>query len=70
VDAEIRVFLTSALVGGKLLASRPGGFTLAETASSSHWIGGWVRLRTGLHYMIGGNDVLRLIKHHSVRTGR
>jgi hypothetical protein len=42
-DLQIRVFLTSALVGGEWSASRPGRFT-----PGTHWIGGWVGPRTGL----------------------
>jgi hypothetical protein len=34
--------LTSALDGGKWLASRPGRFTSREIAPGAHWIGGWV----------------------------
>jgi hypothetical protein len=42
VDVYIHIFLTSAL------ASRPGRLTPEERASDTHWIGGWVNLRTGL----------------------
>jgi hypothetical protein len=35
-------FLTSALVGGEWLASRPGHFTTGERAPGTQWIGGWV----------------------------
>jgi hypothetical protein len=48
VDAQIHVFLTSALVGGERSASRPGLFTLGEKAPGTHWIGGWVGFRAGL----------------------
>jgi hypothetical protein len=48
VDVWIHVFLTSALVGGKWPASRPGRFTPGEIAPSAHWIGGSVGPRTGL----------------------
>jgi hypothetical protein len=37
-------FLTSALVGGEWLASRPGRFT-----PGTHWVGGWVNPRAGLY---------------------
>jgi hypothetical protein len=37
VDAEIHIFLTSALVGGEWLASRLGRFT-----PGTQWIGGRV----------------------------
>jgi hypothetical protein len=50
-DAEIHVFLTSALVGGEWSASRPWRFTPGERAPSTHWIGGWVDLRAGLDDM-------------------
>jgi hypothetical protein len=42
VYVEINIFLTSALAGGKLSASRPGGFTPGEGDPGKHWIGGWV----------------------------
>jgi hypothetical protein len=37
-----------ALIGGEWSASRPGRFTPGERAPGTHWIGGWVCLRTGL----------------------
>jgi hypothetical protein len=43
VDVQIHVFLTSALVGGERLDSRPGRFT-----PGIHWRGSWVGPRTGL----------------------
>jgi hypothetical protein len=42
VDVQIRIFLTSALVGGEWSASRPACFTSGERAPGTHWIGGWV----------------------------
>jgi hypothetical protein len=42
VDVQRHIFLTSALVGGKRLASRPCRFTPRERAPGTHWIGGWV----------------------------
>jgi hypothetical protein len=54
VDVEIRVFLTSALVGGEWSASRPDRFTLEERAAGAHWIGGWVDPRAGLDDMEKG----------------
>jgi hypothetical protein len=48
VGVYIHVFLTSALNGGELSASRPDRFTPAERAPGTHWIGGWVTPRTGL----------------------
>jgi hypothetical protein len=41
-------FLTLAVAGGELSASRPGNFTLDERARVTHRIGGWVDPRTGL----------------------
>jgi hypothetical protein len=49
VDVYIHIFLTSALVGGESSASRPCRFTPEERAPGTHWIGGWVGLRAGLH---------------------
>jgi hypothetical protein len=40
--------LTSALDGGEWSASHPGRFTPRERAPRTHWIGGWVGLRTVL----------------------
>jgi hypothetical protein len=51
VDVQIQVFLTSALVGGELSASRPVRFTPREKFPGTHWIGDWVGPRTGLHDM-------------------
>jgi hypothetical protein len=48
VDAEIHIFLTSALVGGEWSASRPSRFTPRERTPNTHWIGGWVGPRAGL----------------------
>jgi hypothetical protein len=42
------IFLTSALVGGQWSTSLLGRFTPEERAPGTHWIGGWVGLRTGL----------------------
>jgi hypothetical protein len=44
VDVQIRVFLTSALVGGEWSASWPGRVT-----PGTHWIGSWVDPRAGLN---------------------
>jgi hypothetical protein len=42
-------YLTSALDGGKWSASRPGrALTPTERTPGTHWIGGWVGLRTSL----------------------
>jgi hypothetical protein len=53
VDAQIHVFLTSALVRGEWPASRPGRFTPGERVPGTHGIGGWVDPRAGM------NDVER-----------
>jgi hypothetical protein len=41
-------FLTAALDGGELSASRPCRFTPGQTAPGTHWMGGWVSSRVGL----------------------
>jgi hypothetical protein len=41
-QVELHLLLTSALDGGKLLASCPGCFTHQKTASSTHSTGQWV----------------------------
>jgi hypothetical protein len=46
-------FLTSALVGGELSASRPDCFTPGEGAPGTHWIGVWVDLRATVTYQKG-----------------
>jgi hypothetical protein len=48
MDAWNYVFVTSALVGGKWSASRPGCFTPVERDPGTHRIGGWVGPRAGL----------------------
>jgi hypothetical protein len=49
VDVYIHIFLTSALVRGEWLASRPrpGCFAPGEKAPCTHWIWGWVNPRAG-----------------------
>jgi hypothetical protein len=42
VEVWLHAFLTSALDGGKLSASRSGRFTPRERAPDTHWIGDWV----------------------------
>jgi hypothetical protein len=42
VDVEIHVFLTSALVGNKWSASRPGRFTPGDNAPRTNGMGGLV----------------------------
>jgi hypothetical protein len=48
VDEQIQIFLTSALVGNKWPDTCPGRFAPGERVPTTHWIGGWVGLRTGL----------------------
>jgi hypothetical protein len=48
VDAEIHIFLTSALVEGEWSATRPSRFTPGERAPGTHWIGGWVDPRASM----------------------
>jgi hypothetical protein len=38
--------------GGEWSASRPGRFNPREKAPVTHWIGGWVGLRTGLDAVV------------------
>jgi hypothetical protein len=51
-------FLNSALDGGGWSASRPGLFTPEEITPDTHWIGGWVGLRTGLDDVKGEKSFL------------
>jgi hypothetical protein len=48
LDVQIHIFLTSAIVGGKWSASRPGIFTPGERTPGTHWIGRWVGPRADL----------------------
>jgi hypothetical protein len=48
VDAQIHIFLTSAVAGGEWSASRPGRFIPWERVPAFHWTGGWVDPRLGL----------------------
>jgi hypothetical protein len=41
--------LTSALVRGEWSASCPCRFNPGERAPGTHWLGGWMGLRSGLH---------------------
>jgi hypothetical protein len=50
-DVYVRIFLTSALVGGEWSVLRSGRFTPGERAPGTHWIGGWVGSRAGLDYV-------------------
>jgi hypothetical protein len=51
VDVYIRVFLTSTLVGGEWLASRPCRFKPGKTVTCTQWIGGWIHSKAGLDDM-------------------
>jgi hypothetical protein len=51
VDVQIDAFLTSALAGRELSASRPGHFTPRERVPGIHGIRGWVGPRAGLDNM-------------------
>jgi hypothetical protein len=51
VDVYINIFLTSALVGGELSASRPGRFTPQERGPGTHCRRGWLDPRAGLDDM-------------------
>jgi hypothetical protein len=42
-------FLTSAVGGGEWSGSVPGHFTPGERSPGTHWLGGCVGLRPGLH---------------------
>jgi hypothetical protein len=42
VEVELHWFLISSLYGGEWLASRCGHFARKKTASSPHWITGWL----------------------------
>jgi hypothetical protein len=44
--------MTSALDGGEWSDSRAGRFTPKETASATHWMGGWVSPRAGLDAVV------------------
>jgi hypothetical protein len=48
IHVQIYIFLTSILVGGKWLASRPCRFTTGEKVPDIHCIGGRVGPRAGL----------------------
>jgi len=42
VEVQLHAFLTSALDGDELSASRAGLFTAPERTHSTHWTGRWV----------------------------
>jgi hypothetical protein len=52
VEAELHVFLTSALDGGEWSASHSGRFTCRERAPLTGWIGGWVGPRAVLDMVV------------------
>jgi hypothetical protein len=47
----MHIFLTSALAGDEMSASRSGRFISGERAPCNHFIGGWVGPRAGLYDM-------------------
>jgi len=49
VEVYLHDFLTSELDGGEWSASLPGHFTPRQRAPGTHWIGGLVDPRAGLH---------------------
>jgi hypothetical protein len=52
-DVWIRVFLTSALVGGEWSDSRLGRFAPGSRAPGTHWIGNWVSPGSGMDVVKG-----------------
>jgi hypothetical protein len=52
VEIQHHAFLTSALDGDELSASRPGHFTLRERAPGTHCTEGWVGPRAGMDAMV------------------
>jgi hypothetical protein len=48
MEIKLHAFLTSALAEDEWSTLRSGLFTPRETASGTHWIGGWVSPRTGM----------------------
>jgi len=44
--------LTSALDGGEWSVSHPGRLTPKERTPGTHWLGGWVGPRTGIHAVV------------------
>jgi hypothetical protein len=64
----IHVFLTSALLGGEVPASRSGRFTSGERAPVTHWIGDSMGPRTGLGD-VEGREILPLLGfEHRLRS--
>jgi len=49
VEVQVHAFLLFPLDGGKWSASGPDRFTPGERAHTTHWMGGWVGLETGLN---------------------
>jgi hypothetical protein len=56
VDAQIYIFLTSALARGEWSASRTCRFSPGERDPGTHWIGSWEDHRAGL------NDVVKILE--------
>jgi hypothetical protein len=72
VEVQLHAFLTSALDRGEWSASRLGRFTARERALNTHWMGGWVVLRTGLDTVVNGTGtvvpVLPPTEHHAMKA--
>jgi hypothetical protein len=49
VEVELHEFLTLALDGGEWPVLHPGHFTPGVKTPITHWIGGWVGPKAGLH---------------------
>jgi hypothetical protein len=47
VEVQFHTFLAWVIDGCEWSASRPGYFTPGETASGTHWVGGWAEPRAG-----------------------
>jgi len=66
MEVQLHAFLTSALDSGEWSASRAGYFTPAPVRSpGTHWIGGWVGLRTILDAVAKRKEILSLHRSSS-----
>jgi hypothetical protein len=71
VEVLLHTFLTWALNGGQWSVSRLGRFIPGERAPSTHCIGDWVGLRTGLDSVTKVKVKLSLsffLTHHSMKA--